>query len=238
MGKKFSIIVPVLHEAPGMSDLIAHVRRVEKAEEAELIVVDGSPEKDTLKAVDDGEVRLVAARPGRARQMNAGAEAAVGDILLFLHADTRLPADALPRIERVMEAPSHVGGAFDLGILSPRRVYRIIEVIASARSRLTRIPYGDQAIFIRREAFRDLGGFPEIPLMEDVALMQRIKRSGGRICIIPVRVATSPRRWEEEGILYTTLRNWVLITGYCLGVSPDKLVRYYENRREHVRLCR
>jgi rSAM/selenodomain-associated transferase 2/rSAM/selenodomain-associated transferase 1 len=230
MRKRFSIIIPVLHESPDINDLIGHLQELENAKESELIVVDGSPEGDTINAIAHQEVRRLTAPPGRARQMNAGAAAASGDILLFLHADTRLPADALTRIDQVMKETTCPGGAFKLGIPSPRWIYRLIAVAANARSRLTRIPYGDQAIFIRKDAFRSLGCYPEIPLMEDVALMQRIKQSGGRIRIIPRYVATSPRRWEEEGILYTTLRNWLLITAYCLGVPPDKLVRHYGNR--------
>ena len=227
MNKRFSIIIPVLHEGRGINDLIGHLRELETAEESELIVVDGGVTGDTINAITDGAALRLSCAPGRSRQMNTGAAAASGDILLFLHADTRLPADALTRINAAMERPTYIGGAFNLGIRSSRWIYRIIEAAASARSRLTRIPYGDQAIFIRKEAFQRLGGYPEIPIMEDVAIMRRIKKSGGRIHIISRCVATSPRRWEQEGILYTTLRNWFLLAAYYLGVSPTKLAGHY-----------
>ena len=223
----FSIIVPVLHEAPGINDLIGHLRELELAEESELIVVDGSEKEDTRRAITEGKVQCITSLPGRAIQMNAGASVAAGDILIFLHADTRLPNDALRRIGRVMEDKGILGGAFDLGIDSPRWIYRSIAAIASFRSRLTRIPYGDQAIFIRRDIFLRLGGYPEIPIMEDVAFMRRIRQEGGRIHIIPRCVTTSPRRWEQEGVLHTTLRNWLLLLAYCLGAAPETLAKYY-----------
>jgi rSAM/selenodomain-associated transferase 2 len=164
--------------------------------------------------------------------MNAGAAAAEGDILVFLHADTRLPMDALELIDKVMAQPGLAGGAFDLGIRSNRLIYRIIATTASLRSRLTGIPYGDQAIFIRRTYFKQLGGYPDIPLMEDVAFMRQIKKAGGRIHMIPKCVSTSPRRWEKEGVLYTTLRNWILFVSYSLGVSPETLARYYRSGKD------
>ncbi|HLA29247.1 MAG TPA: TIGR04283 family arsenosugar biosynthesis glycosyltransferase [Syntrophales bacterium] len=223
----FSIIVPVLHEAPGINDLIGHLRELELAEESELIVVDGSEKEDTRLAIAGSNVHCIPSPPGRAIQMNAGVAVAAGDILIFLHADTRLPNDALVRIGRVMEDGGIMGGAFNLGIDSPRWIYRCIAAIASLRSRLTRIPYGDQAIFIRKDVFLRLGGYPEIPVMEDVAFMRRIRQGRGRIHIIPRRVTTSPRRWEQEGAFYTTLRNWLLLLAYYLGAPPETLARYY-----------
>ena len=224
----FSIIVPVLHEAPGINDLIGHLRKLEFAEQSELIVVDGSEKEATRRAITEGKVHCIPSPPGRAIQMNAGAAVAAGDILIFLHADTRLPNDALRRIGLVMEDGGVLGGAFNLGIDSPRWIYRCIAAIASLRSRLTRIPYGDQAIFIRRDIFLRLGGYPEIPIMEDVAFMRRIRQEGGRIRIIPRCVITSPRRWEQEGVLHTTLRNRLLLLAYSLGAVPVTLARYYK----------
>ncbi len=229
MAIRFSIIIPVLHEAPVINDLLEHLQKLTAAGESELLVVDGSPAKDTLGAIATGSVRCLSSPPGRARQMNAGAGAAAGEILIFLHADTRLPVDALPLIGQAMEEPACLGGAFDLAIDSPRFIYRLIAALASLRSRFTCIPYGDQAIFLRRETFRLLGGYPEIPIMEDVALMQSLKKKGGRIRIIRRCVVTSPRRWEKEGLFYTTLRNWCLLIAYSRGVAPEKLARYYRN---------
>ncbi len=159
--------------------------------------------------------------------MNKGASLARGDILLFLHADTRLPKSALQNISSVMEKKDIVGGAFDLSIQSDRPIFRIIEKAASVRSRITRIPYGDQAPFIRKDYFHAVGGFKEMPLMEDVEFMRRLKKAGDKICIVSEKVKTSPRRWETEGILYCTLRNWTIRSLYSLGVSPTKLMRFY-----------
>jgi rSAM/selenodomain-associated transferase 2 len=160
--------------------------------------------------------------------MNHGAALAAGNILIFLHADTRLPTDAMAFIDTAMRDESYMAGAFDLAIDSERPIFRLIEKAASLRSRLTRIPYGDQAVFMRKTVFKKLGGFRNIPIMEDVEIMRRIKKQGGKIRIIDRKVLTSSRRWKRDGIVYTTLRNWLLITLYLLGVKPDKLVRFYQ----------
>ena len=183
----------------------------------------------TSRAVLHPGIRCIRAPMGRAVQMNAGAAAATGAMLIFLHADTRLPRTALNLIDHAMAEQTLIGGAFDLRIDTERPLLRLIAAVASLRSRLTRIPYGDQAIFIRRRAFHQIGRFPEIPLMEDVALMRRIKKTGGRICFIPEPVITSARRWEREGVIYGTVRNWLLLSAYTLGVAPDTLARYYRN---------
>lgn len=227
MSKRFSIIIPVLREAARINDLLGHLRTLFLNEQCEVIVVDGSIESDTLKAIADSCVIRLAAPCGRARQMNAGAAEAAGSILIFLHADTRLPADALILIGGVLQDNACLGGAFDLAIDSGKWHYRLIAQIASLRSRFTRIPYGDQAIFIRREAFRELGGYPEIPLLEDVALMRQIKKKGARIAILTPCVVTSSRRWEQEGPLHVTLRNWLLLAAYHLGVPLEKMERFY-----------
>lgn len=229
MRKRFSVIIPVLHEATGINDLLGHLRQLDAARQCEILVVDGSADKDTLMSITGSDVIGLASPPGRARQMNAGAAVASGDVLIFLHADTRLPADALLLISRAMTGSAYWGGAFSLGTSSGKWIYRLIARTASWRSRLTRIPYGDQAIFIRRDDFRNLGGYPVIPIMEDVALMRQIKKRGGKITIIPHPVATSPRRWEREGVLCATLRNWLLLAAYLLGRPPEKLARYYRN---------
>ena len=160
--------------------------------------------------------------------MNAGAARASGDILLFLHADTLLPPEALCRksLTRLSDG-RFVGGAFDLGFQNSRWIFRLTGKCASLKHRLTRVPYGDQAIFMRRSYFDQIGGYPEIPLMEDVELMKRVKRQGGRIVILPEAVATSSRKWEKDGVLYTILRNWMLQALYLFGVPAEKLVKYY-----------
>jgi rSAM/selenodomain-associated transferase 2 len=208
-----------------------HLESLEGSENCEFIVVDGSPDGGTIKAVTRQGVQCVKSPQGRASQMNAGAATATGEILIFLHADTRLPRRALERIDDAMTRQALIGGAFDLRIDTERPMLKTIARIASLRSRLTRIPYGDQAIFIRRGYFNRMGGYPEIPLMEDVALMRSIKGAGGRIGFIPEPVITSARRWEQEGILFTTLRNWILLIAYTLGAAPDKLAKYYKEAR-------
>lgn len=222
-----SVVVPVLNETEAINDSIAALGEFRDGGLLEVIVVDGSPRGETLRVIEHDWVTKTVSAKGRGRQMNAGASRASGEVLLFLHADTKLPPDAPGRIRRSMEDPQFVAGAFDLGIDSGRRVFRVIEFAASVRSRLTRIPYGDQAIFIRKAYFAAIGGYRDFPLMEDVDLMRRIRRRGDRICFIRERVLTSPRRWEREGVLYATLRNWTLVTLFLLGVGPERLVRFY-----------
>lgn len=226
---KFSVIIPVLHEAERINDLIQHLRRLDPEKSSEIIVVDGAPEKDTLRAVLDDQVTRISSEKGRAKQMNAGASIAKGDVVIFLHADTELPPSALRRMSEVINQNEYAGGAFDLGIKSDKMIFKVIGFLGSLRSRLNRIPYGDQAIFIRGDYFNEIGGYKDIPLMEDAELMRRIKRSGKKILILGDRVMTSPRRWEEDGLAYCILRNWVLQILYFLGVSPYKLVNFYKD---------
>jgi rSAM/selenodomain-associated transferase 2 len=225
---KFSIIVPVFHEGERINDLMDHLYQLDMTENCEIIIVDGATEKDTLKTIHTNRVIKVSSEKGRAEQMNAGASMAKGEILIFLHADTELPTLAFKKIRAVMEQGGYVAGAFDLGIKSDKLIFKIIACFASLRSRLNRIPYGDQAIFIQREYFNEIGGYQEIPLMEDVELMKRIKKSGNKIWIFYDRVTTSPRRWKREGVIYCILRNWTLQALYALGISPHKLVRFYK----------
>ena len=226
---KFSIIVPVLHEAEMINDLISHLRRLDPEKSSEIIVVDGALEKDTLQAIHHDRILKIPSDKGRAKQMNAGASAAKGDVLIFLHADTELPRSALKRMNEFISRSQYVGGAFDLGIKSDKVVFKVIAFLGSLRSRITRIPYGDQAIFIRSDFFKEIGGYKDIPLMEDAELMRRVKRSAKKIFIFRDRVETSPRRWAEDGLAYCILRNWALQILYFLGVSPYKLVKFYKN---------
>ena len=161
--------------------------------------------------------------------MNAGAEIARGEILLFLHADTFLPEGALDKIAQILSDDKYVAGAFDLGIDSDKLLLKFISAWARMRSHMNRIPYGDQAIFIKKDYFEKIGRYNEIPIMEDVDLMRRIKKDGKKIHIFKDKARTSPRRWEKEGILYTAMRNQVLLALYYLGVSPYKLVKFYRS---------
>jgi rSAM/selenodomain-associated transferase 2 len=226
---KFSIIVPVFHEGERINHLLEYLNRLDSEKNLEIIVVDGVQEKDTLMAIHSNHVIKISSEKGRAKQMNAGASVANGEILIFLHVDTELPGQALKKIYSLIDQKAYVGGAFDLGIKSDRFIFKIVSTSASLRSRLSRIPFGDQAIFIRRDYFNQIGGYKEIPLMEEVELMRRIKKSGNKIRIFHDRVMTSPRRWEKEGVIYCTLRNWTLQALYFFGMSPDRLAGFYES---------
>ncbi len=224
----FSIIVPVLNEADSINSLLEHVSHLKADRPFEVIVVDGDRRADTVSAIRHEAVVSLVSDAGRARQMNAGAAIARGGILIFLHADTELPTGALSRIGHALEDGTCVAGAFDLGIESDRFALKLIAKVASLRSRITRIPYGDQAIFVRKTYFNDIGGYKDIPLLEDAELMHRIKKRGDRICILSDPVNTSPRRWEREGALYCTLRNCAVAALYFMGISPHRLARFYK----------
>jgi rSAM/selenodomain-associated transferase 2 len=228
MKHKFSFIIPVYRESRIINQTIHNIRSLKESAAADIIVVDGNIEQDTIKEIKFPDVKKIISARGRGNQLNSGAKEALGDILIFLHADTRLPDNALNLIAGAMADKAGVAGAFELGIDSRRFAFRIIEKMASWRSRLTRIPYGDQTIFIRADYFKFLGGFKSIPIMEEVELMQRIKRNHDRITILRERVLTSPRRWETDGIIFCTLRNWLLITLYLLGIKPETLACFYK----------
>jgi len=158
--------------------------------------------------------------------MNAGAKKASSEILLFLHADTLLPNHACDLIVQSLKDVD--AGAFDLSFDSKNIFLKTIAKVASLRSRLSRLPYGDQAIFIKKDVFHTLNGYEDLPLMEDVNLMQKLKKYNYKIQILPECVITSARKWENSGIVYTTLRNWILIVLYYLGVHPSKLAKFYK----------
>jgi len=227
MKPSFSIIIPVLHESSIINRAIEHIRRIGSGFDFEIIVVDGDKEGGTINSIEHNDVVKIVSPSGRGIQINKGASVAKGDVLLFLHTDTELPEEAFAGISSATTNRECAGGAFDLGIESGRWIFRLIEKLVFVRTRATRIPYGDQAIFIRRECFETLKGFKNIPIMEDVEFMRRLKKSGYKISIIPQKVKTSSRRWEREGILYCTVRNWALISLYFLGVKPEKLVKFY-----------
>jgi rSAM/selenodomain-associated transferase 2 len=232
-----SVIIPVLHEAEGINTLIDHVKTLENVGPVEIIVADGAEETDTLVALTHPDVVQVKASKGRALQMNAGADKATGDILLFLHADTRLPGSGLLRVAAAMEDTNTQGwpkaGAFSLAIDSNKPFFRLVERMANVRTRMLVMPFGDQALFFQREYFNLLGGFAEIPLMEDVEIMRRIRKRGEPLYIIGLPALTSARRWETEGPLCCWLRNLWLQLCFFLGTRPEKLARQYRPQR-HV----
>ena len=223
-----SIIVPALREAENLARLLPALRAA--APGAELIVADagsGDGTRDVAARVPG--VTVLDGPRGRARQMNAGAAAARGDVLLFLHADTTLPAGFEAVIERALADPGVVGGRFDVRLDNPGWPYRVIGGLMNGRSRLSGISTGDQGLFVRRAVFEALGGFPDIPLMEDVEFTRRLKRHG-RVAALRELVVTSARKWEREGVLRTILLMWTLRFLYACGVSPARLHRWYYPR--------
>lgn len=222
---KISIIVPVLNEAAGIAHSLDALQAY-RAAGHEVIVVDGGSVDSTLELAVPLADRVLQVDKGRARQMNAGASAASHEVLLFLHADTRLPAQADEMILQHMEDIRYVWGRFDVVLSGSRFPFRIIEWFMNRRSRLTSIATGDQAIFVRRNTFEAVGGFDEIPLMEDIALSKKLKMLGKPACLRPP-VITSSRRWEEKGIWATVLLMWQLRFAYWRGVDPAALALRY-----------
>jgi rSAM/selenodomain-associated transferase 2 len=221
-----SIIVPMLDEAAGIAATLHALRPLA----AEIIAVDGGSRDGTVAAATPLADRVLVAARGRARQMNAGAAAARGDILLFVHADTVLPAGADARVAAAVAAGA-AWGRFDVRIAGRSRWLPLIATLMNWRSRLTGIATGDQAIFVRRETFTAVGGFPDQPLMEDIALSARLRRIGRPACLRE-RVTTSGRRWEARGIWRTIFLMWSLRLRYFCGASPDQLARDYGHVRE------
>ncbi len=223
-----SVVIPVVHEEALINDAIRRLEALPSGETVEIIVVDGGADAKTLRAATSRRIKGIIAEKGRGKQMNAGAAAASGDVVIFLHLDTELPEDGFSLVSRAMEDGRFVGGAFDLAIADTGPAFRIIERVASFRSRMTRVPYGDQAIFLKRDYFLRMGGYREVPIMEDVDLMRRVKQHGDRICFIKRNVKTSSRRWRKEGIVACTLRNWTIVLLYLLGVAPERLAAWYD----------
>ena len=224
---KISIIIPVLNEAQNIRQAIASTQ---PSTNIEVIVVDGGSQDDTYKIASDLNVTIISSLPGRAVQMNKGARLAKGDILLFIHADTRLPSGFDVMIRTVLQETGTVAGAFTLRIDAEVASLRLVEWGVNMRSRFLQMPYGDQAIFITKDIFNKIGNFPELPFMEDFEIMRRLKRIG-RITIISVPVITSARRWLQKGIWKTTLINQIIIIAYLLGVPPQRLVRWYRQKK-------
>jgi rSAM/selenodomain-associated transferase 2 len=220
-GPRLSIIVPMLNEAEGIAATLSALRPLG----AEVIAVDGGSSDGTVDAAAAHASWLIDTPRGRARQMNAGAAIARGEILLFLHADTALPAKA-GRLVRAAIAGGARWGRFDVRIAGASPLFPLIAAMMNLRSRLTGIATGDQAIFVHRDLFAAVGGFPDQPLMEDIALSARLRRIARPACLRPP-VTTSGRRWEKHGVLRTILTMWWLRLRYFFGASPDALAREY-----------
>jgi rSAM/selenodomain-associated transferase 2 len=221
VAQRLSVVVPALNEAAGIRAALEALAPL-RARGHEVVVVDGGSSDGTAQLAHGLCDRLLTAARGRAVQMNAGALAARGDAFLFLHADTRLPPNADEAI--LSSLKTHLWGRFDVSIEGRHPLLKLVAWAMNLRSRLTGIATGDQAIFVRREAF---GGFPEIALMEDVAFCKAMKRRGPPACLRG-RVLTSPRRWESRGVLRTIVLMWRLRLLYFLGAPPERLARLYD----------
>ena len=218
-----SIIIPTLDEAEFIAGTLASIPQ---GPGLEVIVVDGGSRDDTPAIAQSLGALVLCSSPGRARQMNLGADRSKGDILLFLHGDTRLPKGFTCPIHHCFRNPRVAAGAFRLGLAPPLRGSAFIEKMANLRAEKLHLPYGDQAIFVPAKLFKKLGGYREIPLLEDVDLVRRLRRFG-RIAVIPIPVITSSRRWEKVGVWKTTWINQLILTGFLLGIPPRILARWY-----------
>jgi len=230
---RISIIIPVLNEAPGIVQTLAALRPFRQAGH-EVILIDGGSCDDTILLSEPYADKIIQAPRGRSAQMNAGATLAGGEIFLFLHGDTFLPKGADRLIIEGMTGKGMKWGRFDVTLSGVHPLLRLIEFLMNWRSRLFQIATGDQAIFVRRDLFEAIGGFPELDLMEDIALSRILKKHGRPLCLRQ-RVATSSRRWEEKGLLRTVFLMWFLRLAFFFKADPKRLVKlYYPSLERHV----
>lgn len=226
---KISVVIPVFREEgiAGVLDDLLRRDDAGTANEMEIIVVDGAPQRDSLGRIPDYPVLRLASPPGRGTQQNHGAAAASGEVILFLHADTILPEGGFTLIRQTLRDKSMSGGAFSLGYEPRTPGLSFLATAANLRSRRTKVPYGDQGIFVRKSVFTELGGFLPVPIMEDLEFMTRLRRQGHKIRILALPVRTSARRQLSEGLLRCTVRNLCLRLLYHLGVPPRILSHMY-----------
>ena len=219
---QLAIVVPVLNEAANLPALCAHLQQI--GLDAEVVLVDGGSTDDTVNLARSAGMNMVHASRGRARQMNAGALATQAPHLLFLHADTQLPEAALASVQEALQ--HHAWGRFDVRIDGQAKMLRVVAALMNWRSRLTGIATGDQAMFMRREAYEQVGGFPDQPLMEDIEMSAALKAISPPACSRH-QVITSGRRWEQGGVWRTIFLMWRLRLAYWLGVPAESLARAY-----------
>jgi rSAM/selenodomain-associated transferase 2/rSAM/selenodomain-associated transferase 1 len=222
-----SIIIPSLNEADHIAETIASIGH---GDNTQIIVTDGGSLDDTVSIARSLGATVIESSPPRSRQLNQGADAASKDILLFLHADTRLPKGFDTSVFSILKQPGVAAGAFELRIDAPGKALRFIEYVANRRSRYLKMPYGDQAIFMLSAVFHQLGGFPDIPIMEDFELIRRLQKKG-HVVTVPEPVVTSPRRWLNHGILKITLIHQLIVLSYFMGASSGTIARLFRRGR-------
>jgi rSAM/selenodomain-associated transferase 2 len=220
---RLSVIIPALNEAACIARAVDSAWR---AGACEVLVADGGSSDATQQIAAEHRAHVIDSPPGRAKQQNAAARQASGDVLLFLHADNFLAGDITSQIESALRTSTRQHGALRQRIEADGPVYRLLERSNAERVRWIGLPYGDQAIFLCRDAFFAAGGFADEPIMEDVLLMQRLRRRSWPL-LLPGPVHVSARRWQRNGVVGQTLRNWSLLAAFSVGVSPQRLVRYY-----------
>lgn len=226
MARKISIIIPILNEAKILEKTLSQLQS--EQEYHELIIVDGGSTDGSIRIAENYGKVLTSER-GRARQLNAGAATATGDILLFLHADIWLESGALAAVKNALSS-GYIGGGFQQKIDGKRILYRIIELVGNIRGRYLKVFYGDSGIFLAHADFNKIGGFPEIPILEEMEFSKGMRKLGKTTLVSPC-IHISARRWETGGIVRTTLNNWLITLLYFLGVSPEKLARLYRHIR-------
>ena len=219
-----SVIIPTLNEGKNIGPLLHYLQELD--DHVELIVSDCGSHDNTREEAEP-YAKIIRAPRGRGAQMNSGAQIASGDILWFLHADCSPHEESISAIEKTFVDPKIVGGAFEYSLDDPRWYFRAIEFFSNRKNQLLHVFYGDMGIFVRRNIFFHMGGYAEIPLMEDMDFCTRLKKEG-HIVILPQRITTSTRRWAEEGAIKNVVRNWILQVAWTYGVSPETLSRFYQ----------
>ena len=220
---KVSIIVPTLNEELVLGNTLTQIQQLSPHE---LIVSDGGSNDYTCRIADRFSHRVITGSAGRALQMNAGANEATGDLLLFLHADSRIEPESYRKMLEYMKNPKWIGGAFTLCIESGKWSLKLIALLANIRSKYFGLAYGDQGFFVRKEVFKDMNGFSPIPICEDLDFYYRLRKKGS-VILLKEKAHTSPRRWINEGIFFTTVRNFIIAVLFGLGFPPHILTKWY-----------
>lgn len=219
-----SVIIPTINEEKVLAGTLENI--LHHGKQVEVVVVDGGSRDETVSVAKEAGAKVLRTAPGRAGQMNLGADRAQGDILLFLHADTRLPHSFYRLVCETMVRKEVAAGAFRLALDSKKKKLHCVAWGANIRSRILGLPYGDQGIFIRTSLFHELGGYPDLPVMEDFAFIRKAKKKG-QIHMLDASVITSARRWQDLGVVRTTVINQLMIAGFLLGLSPQFLAKLY-----------